>query len=706
MMPSAVDTGDTSRGTAPNLRDPALFINRELSWLAFNRRVLAQARADSHPLLERVKFLAIAASNLDEFYMVRIPNLERVRADDALVAADDRDIVDRIRIARNAADAMLHDLDGCAGELTPLLAEHGISFLEPAEYTPEIQTFLRQRFNTTICPVLTPLAFDPGHPFPLISNRSKNLAVVVRHRHRTKFARVKVPHTLPRFIELPSSLAGNGVTLVFLEDVIKANLQDLFPGIEIVTAHLFRVVRDADIVVQERETDDLLESVDRSLRQVRHGALSLLQVEREMPKRVLDILMDNFEAAEEVVSRSSARMGYMDWMALAQLPRPGLKDPPYAPRTLWRRTDSTIFERLKYQDHLVHHPFDSFTSVETFIRTAVRDPLVVAIKMTLYRIGRHSPLVDLLIEAADAGKQVAVLVELKARFDERRNIAWARRLEAAGVHVVYGLMNLKTHCKVCLVVRQGAGGVERYAHIGTGNYNGVTAQVYTDLGLFTSEPRLMADLSELFNHLTGYSNQVQYRELWVGPHDLRRRLRALLKREAECARAGKPAHVIIKVNAISDREVIRDLYKASRAGVAIDLIVRGICCLRPGVPGVSDNITVRSIVGRFLEHSRIFYFENGGDPEVFIGSADLMERNLNRRVETVCPIRDSVLRRYLRDTVLAAYLRDTERATILRPDGEYLPARREEPGASFDAQRYLIHHPPPYGSDDKGMLEQ
>jgi polyphosphate kinase len=339
--------------------------------------------------------------------------------------------------------------------------------------------------------------------------------------------------------------------------------------------------------------------------------------------------------------------------------------------------------------------------VETFIRTAVEDPHVVAIKMTLYRIGRRSPLIDLLIEAADAGKQVAVLVELKARFDERRNIAWARRLEMAGVHVVYGLMNLKTHCKLCLVVRQGADGVERYAHIGTGNYNGVTAHVYTDLGLFTSEPRLMADLSELFNYLTGYSNQVQYRELWVAPLDLRRRLRALLKREAAAAREGKRAHVIIKVNALSDREVIRDLYRTSRAGVAIDLIVRGICCLRPGVPCVSDNITVRSIVGRFLEHSRIFSFENGGDPEVYIGSADLMERNLNRRVETICPVRDGVLRRYLRETLLAAYLRDTQRATLLRSDGGYEPATPQEPTTPFDAQRYLLDHLPPYGSDEQ-----
>jgi polyphosphate kinase len=419
-----------------------------------------------------------------------------------------------------------------------------------------------------------------------------------------------------------------------------------------------------------------------------------------MPKRVLNILMENFELASndvDVVARTSARMGFADWIALARLHRPALKDTPVVPRKLWQRADSDLFEQLKYQDCLLHHPFDSFTSVETFIRVAVNDPNVVAIKMTLYRIGSNSPLVDLLIEAADAGKQVAVLVELKARFDERSNIGWANRLEEAGVHVVYGLLNLKTHCKICLVVRQGSEGVERYAHIATGNYNAVTAQVYTDLGLLTSEPRLMADLSELFNYLTGYSNQIQYRELLVAPLDLRRKLRALLEREAAHARAGNAAHVIIKINSLSDPSIIRDLYRTSRAGVRIDLIVRGICCLRPGIPGISETIAVRSIVGRFLEHSRIFAFENDGAPEVYIGSADLMERNLNRRVETLCPVRDETLRRYLRETVLDAYLRDTLRAWTLRPDGVY--DRVPPADGGFSAQHHLLTHLPPYGAD-------
>jgi polyphosphate kinase len=690
---------ERSSDAEPDLTDPSLYLNRELSWLAFNQRVLAQSRDATHPLLERVKFLSIAANNLDEFHMVGFASLLRQwRAGVDIISPDGRDIDERVAAARGTARGMLHDLGACWTELQGLLADHDVHFLERNDYTPDVHVFLKRYFNSAVCPVLTPLAFDPGHPFPYISNRSRNLAIVVRHRRRTKFARVKIPHTLPRFIELPRALTGGKRTFVFLEDVVKANVLELFPGVDIVSAHLFRVIRDTDLVVRERESDDLLASVDRSLRRVRYGAVSLLEVESETPKRVLDILMENFGVAEDVVSRSAARMAFADWTAVARLHRPGLKDAPLVPRTLWRRGDSNLFERLKYQDFLLHHPFDSFRSVETFIKVAARDPNVVAIKMTLYRIGANSPLVDLLIEAATAGKQVAVLVELKARFDERSNIGWANRLEQAGVHVVYGLINLKTHCKVCLVVRQGTEGVERFAHFGTGNYNPVTAQVYTDLGLMTSDPRLMADLSELFNYLTGYSNQIQYRDLVVAPLDLRRRLRSLLEREVAHVRGGTEGRVIIKVNGLSDPGIIRDLYKASRAGVRVDLIVRGICALRPGVPGVSETIQVRSIVGRFLEHSRIFHFANGGEPEVYIGSADLMQRNLNRRVETLWPVKDPSLNQYLRDTVLDAYLRDTARAWVLGRDGGY--ERVAASGADgFSAQEYLMTHLPPHGSD-------
>jgi polyphosphate kinase len=634
--------------------------------------------------------------------MVGFAGLMRLqRSGSDAISPDGLDIDEHLERVRDVARAMLDDFGACWDHLRPLLAAQDISFLDRAEYSPAIHVFLKQYFNAKVCPVLTPLAFDPGHPFPYISNRSKNLAVVVRYRKRTQFARVKLPDTLPRFIELPRSLTRARRTFVFLEDVVKANLQELFPGVDIVSAHLFRVMRDSDLVIRHRESDDLLESVDRSLRRVRYGAVSLLEVEDETPKRVVDILIENFGVendVDDVLRRSPARLGFADWQAISRIHRPGLKDAPITPRALWQRGETEVFEQLKYQDCLLHHPYDSFASVETFIRAAVKDPFVVAIKMTLYRIGYDSPLVDLLIDAADAGKQVAVLVELKARFDERSNIEWATRLEEAGVHVVYGLLDLKTHCKICLVVRQGAEGVERYAHIGTGNYNPVTAGIYTDLGLLTSEPALMADLSELFNYLTGYSKQVQYRELIVAPLDLRRRLRALLEREAAHARDGRAAHVIIKVNGLSDPAVIRDLYRASRAGVRIELIVRGICCLRPGVPGISETITVRSIVGRFLEHSRIYYFENAGEPEVCIGSADLLERNLNRRVETLCPVHDEALAGYLRETVLDSYLRDSARAWVLRPDGDYERIDPSENGG-FDAQRYLLTHLPPCGDD-------
>lgn len=555
-----------------------------------------------------------------------------------------------------------------------------------------MRDFLGTYFSREICPVLTPLAFDPGHPFPFISNLSKNFAVVVRHAGRTKLARVKVPDVLPRFIQIPESLSPEkGLTFAFLEDVIRANITDLFPGTDVKSAHLFRVIRDTDLEIEEDEADDLLETVDRSLKQLRRGAPSLLEMESGMPGRVVKTLVENFEVDDDVVLRTSDRLGFADWWELTKIHRPHLKDPAFSPRVIWRPDDDpeVIFDDLGYQDRLMHHPFDSFGNVEAFLSAAVRDAHVVAIKMTLYRIGSNSPLVDLLIEAAESGKQVAVLVELKARFDERNNIQWAKRLEEAGIHVVYGWADVKTHTKLCLVVRQEPEGIQRYVHIGTGNYNPVTAQVYTDLGLFTADPEIVSDTTEIFNFLTGYSGQKTYRQMQVAPLTLRARLTELISREAEHARAGRSARMIIKVNAITDDQMIRVLYRASQARVSIDLIVRGICCLRPGVPGVSDNIRVRSIVGRFLEHSRIYWFENGGDDELYIGSADLMERNLDRRVETLCPVRDPEIRQHLRDVVLNAYLQDTDRAMVLRATGRY-----DHPAASdgFNAQRSLLEH--------------
>jgi polyphosphate kinase len=526
----------------------------------------------------------------------------------------------------------------------------------------------------------------------LVSNRSKNFAVVIRHQRRTRFARVKIPPTLSRFVALPQQSAPgiSGHAFAFLEDVIRLNLGELFSGVEVAGAHLFRVIRDTDLEVREAEADDLLESVDRTLKQLRHGALSWLEAEASMPRRVLNILAENFEIEDDVVTRTSNRLDFSDWMTLHKLPQPHLKDQTFTPRTLWAiaHHDTCVFDDIREDDYLVHHPFDSFSAVEAFIKQASIDPHVAAIKMTLYRIGADSPLIDMLIDAADAGKQVAVLVELKARFDERNNIKWATRLEEAGVHVVYGVEGLKTHCKLCLVVRNEATGVRRYAHIGTGNYNRATSQVYTDFGLFTSNLRVMDDVSEVFNALTGYARRQDYNELLVAPVALRARFLALLDREAEHAAAGRPARVIIKCNAVTDPAVVRALYRASQAGVRIDMIVRGVCALRPGIPGVSDLISVRSVVGRFLEHSRVYSFENGGAPEMFLGSADLMERNLDRRVETLCRVGDREIAQHIRTIVLDAYLRDDDRAYVLS-EGRYMRANAHG-SERFSAQSFLI----------------
>ncbi len=664
-------------GALEELGHASLYINRELSWLEFNRRVLAQALDAAHPLLERVKFLSIVGGNLDEFFMVRVATLLRKfrsRVED--VSPDGLSTEQQLHEIREQANALMLAQTSCwVDDLRPSLAKAGIHFLEVADYTPAVIAYLADYFRSTIYPALTPLAFDPGHPFPFISNLSKNLAVVVRHDGQTKFARVKIPDRLPRFVPLaPHVSPRGGNTFVFLEDIVKSNVQALFPGSDIEGAYLFRIIRDTDMVIQEDEADDLLETVDRSLKQLRYGALSMLRVEPTMPRRVLDTLVENFEVEEDVVFRTSDRMGYADWMEITQLHHPELKDAPFSPRVLWDTDESpeTIFGDIRRRDRFVHHPFDSFSAVEGFLGAAVEDPSVIAIKMTLYRIGENSPLVDLLIRAAEEGKQVAVLVELKARFDERNNIVWAHRLEAAGVHVVYGVVHLKTHCKLCLVVRKEHDGIRCYAHVGTGNYNRRTAQVYTDFGLFTGHQPILDDIVELFNDLTGYPSKRRYRELLVAPVSLRLEVKRLIEREADHARAGRPAHILVKNNAVADPAMIRALYAASRAGVSIDLIVRGVCCLRPGIPGISDRIRVRSIVGRFLEHSRLYAFANGGDEEMYIGSADLMERNLDRRVEVLCPIRDASIREHLKQVVIDAWQSDTDRAMELQSDGSYV----------------------------------
>lgn len=687
---------DWSQCDPQNLANPILFINRELSLLEFNQRVLDQALDPSNPLLERVKFLAIVGTNLDEFFMIRVATiLKKMRAGIEEVTPDGWTSQQQIAAIRDRTQKMMNDQRDCwVKVLRPLLEEQGINFLEFQQYTPEMKTYLEEYFKKEIFPVLTPLAFDLGHPFPYISNLSINLAVVVRHEGQVKFARVKIPSMLPRFIPIPEGLAPKkGLNFVFLEDVIKNNLQILFPGTQIEEMYLFRVIRDTDLVIQGDEADDLLESVDKSLKQIRYGAVSLLKVESAMPQRILDILIDNFEVEEEQIVKKDNRMFFGDWMALTKIPMPQLKYPAFSARPIFNPDEKeNLFEQIKYQDFLLHHPYESFTSVESFLRAAVKDPNVITIKMTLYRIGENSPIVDQLIEAAEAGKQVAVLVELKARFDEKNNIVWANRLESVGVHVVYGVLNLKTHCKLCLVVRKESDGIRRYVHVGTGNYNRVTAQVYSDLGLFTSNPQITEDVSEVFNYLTGYSNLKSFHHLLVAPISLRTGYSNLIEREIEHARAGRPARIILKNNHLADPKMIQALYRASQAGVKTDLLVRGLCCLRPGIPGISEHIQVISIVGRFLEHSRIYYFENGGQEEIYIGSADLMERNLDHRVETLCPILDKGLRSYLKNTVLEVILRDNQKASRLHTDGHYerlVPAEGTEP---LNSQQFFLDY--------------
>ncbi len=674
-----------------NLHDPRLYINRELSWLEFNQRVLDQALGDTHPLLERVKFFAIVSSNLDEFFMVRVAALLRkLRAGLDEESLDGMTVSEQVRRIRARAAAMRRDQAACWNDqLRPALAVQGIRILEPDEYSEKVRQFITLYFRAEIYPLLTPLAFDPGHPFPLISNRSKNFAVTVRYQRRTKFARVKIPQMLPRFVQLPhGSGARNSVhTFAFLEDVIRMNLGELFNGVDVLGAHLFRVIRDSDIVLRD-VADDLMESMDRTLREQQRGLPSLVQTEASMPARVVRTLVENFEVEDAIVEKTANRLDFSDWMALWKLPVPKLKDAAVTARIVWP-APVNVFDEIQERDVLVHHPFESFSAVETFLEQASTDPQVIGIKMTLYRIGSNSPLIDILIDAADAGKQVAVLVELKARFDERNNIEWATRLEGAGIHVVYGVENLKTHCKLCLVVRREADGVRRYAHIGTGNYNRATAQIYTDLSLFTCNEHVVEDVGEVFNYLTGYSRHEDYGELLVAPVTLRRQLRALVEREADHARAGRPAHILIKCNAITDPELARALYRASQAGVTVDLIVRGICVLRPGLSGVSEHISVRSIVGRFLEHSRIYWFDNNGHPDVYIGSADLMERNLDRRVETLCRLADAEIATHLRGVVLNAYLSDTARTYVL-VDDKYQRAIGNPNVPAFNAQELLL----------------
>ena len=681
-----------NRKSALPLDHPSLYTNRELSWLEFNQRVLDQALDERHPLLERVKFLAITGTNLDEFFMVRVATiLRQIKNGSESLTSDGLTPKQQFSEIHGRTEKMLQDQHSAWSLLRPLLEKNGVKFLEMRSYNDGIKDYLHGRFMNEIYPVLTPMAFDPGHPFPHISSLSMNLAVVVRHNQETKFARVKIPDVLPRFLEIPESVSGqNKIVFVFLEDVIRSNIDELFPGTEIRDIRLFRIIRDTDLVIQEDEADDLLETVDKGLKQIRYGDVSLLQVEKSMPKRTLSVLADNCQVDEELVSRSEGRMNFADLMQLMKLPLPQLKDKPFFPPVLFEGLPSEqLFERIRHRDYLLHHPYQSFYPVEALVKAAAEDPQVLAVKMTLYRIGSNSPVIEHLINAAEAGKQVTVLVELKARFDERNNIVWARRLEAVGAHVIYGVVHLKTHSKICLVVRQESDGIRRYMHLGTGNYNPFTSKIYTDLGLLTSNHEIGEDATHVFNYLTGYSNKREFNHLLVAPVSLRSGLEKLIEREIEHARQGRPSGMIFKVNSVADQKVITKLYEASKAGVRQDLIVRGICCLRPGVEGVSEKIRVRSIIGRFLEHSRIYYFENGGKPEIYCGSADLMERNLSRRVEILFPLIDQEIRDHLKQN-LDLMLSDNTLAFNLQQDGSYRRISKKAQDPEINSQIKLL----------------
>ncbi len=676
------------------LDDPSLYVNRELSLLQFQRRVLEEARDPANPLLERVKFLSIVGSNLDEFFMVRVAGIQnQIDAGVQETGPDGLTPAQRLEAIRADYMDLLVAGHACRKELFAELEAQGIRVLDYVDLGGGQREFADQYFLETIYPVLTPLAFDPGRPFPHISNLSLNLSVMIRDQSgEERFARVKVPDTLPQMVPLQKpSRRARDVAFVWIEQVIQANLPALFPGMEVVESHAFHLTRDADVEIQELEAADLLESVEAGVRQRRFGAPVRLNVQPEMPDALLELLKTNLGADDADVFRVNGPLALSRLRHLAALDRPDLKDPAFVPAIpeLFAEEDD-VFSILRRHDVLLHHPFDSFQPVVDFLRTAARDPQVLAIKMTLYRVGAKSPVVEALLEAMRRGKQVAVLVELKARFDEESNIEWARALEAEGVHVVYGLVGLKIHSKIALVVRREGDVIRRYVHMSTGNYNAVTAHLYTDLGLFTSDPDMGADASDLFNYLTGYSAKSDYRKLLVAPINLRQRLEALIEREIAHARAGRDARLIFKMNALVDDRIIRLLYKASQAGVQVDLIDRGICCLRPGVPGVSGNIRVRSVVGRFLEHSRIFYFANGGKDEIYLGSADLMPRNINRRVETLFPVERAAFVRQIRDKILAVYLNDNVKARVLSPDGSYSRVEREAGAKPVNSQAVLL----------------
>jgi len=694
-MPESVD-----------LSSPSLYINREISLLEFQRRVLEEALDDHNPLLERVKFLAIFGSNMDEFFMVRVSGIRKqVEAHIMEVFPDGLTPPEVLAATRKLSLELYGSALLCLNKkILPRLDKAGIHLMDYRKLTETQAQKADDYFKEVVYPVLTPLALDPGHPFPHISNLSLNLAIVIKDKKgNEKFARLKVPDTLARLVPIKrsSGSARKDGTIpyhhyfVWLEQVIIANLASLFPGLQVVAAYPFRIIRDADIQIQEIEADDLLETMQQSIRKRRFASVVQVEIYESMPDNIRELLIENLEIRQNDVYVLPAPLGLSSlWQVYNNVERHDLKFPIYHPVVpkVFKNASlaGDIFEVIKRGNILLHQPYDSFLPVIDFLRAAARDPNVLAIKQTVYRVGQNAPVVEALLEATERGKQVAVLVELKARFDEESNIGWARMLEQEGVHVVYGLVGLKVHCKVIMVVRKEGEGIRRYLHLGTGNYNAVTSLVYEDIGLFTCDEAIASDITDLFNHLTGYSTKHDFRKLLVAPFNLRAGLEKLIRREIEQVRSGHKAHLIFKVNAIVDPYFIELLYGASQAGVKVDLLVRSMCCLKPGIKGVSDNIKVISVVGRYLEHSRLYYFYNGGQEEIYIGSADLMQRNLDHRVEVIFPIESPSHVQHLRANILDAYLRDNSRARMMQSDGTYSRLAPKDKENKMDVQEWLM----------------
>ncbi len=717
MNQQSADPQKIAKEALANLDDPKLYLNRELSWLEFNARVLEEAEDPSNPLLERIKFLAIFFNNLDEFFMIRISGLREQLSSGVQEASLDgtspSEQLEKIR------DVLLQSFDRVLRcwkkELLPNLGETGIHILSYKDVKPKQRALLRRYFRKEIFPALTPLAFDPSHPFPHISNLTLNLAVVANDPERGEcFARIKVPAIFPRLVRIPDEQlvaedqtlglesATGATNFVWLEDIISANVDLMFPGINVQASYYFRITRDADFEIEEDEAGDLLAAIEEQIDLRQYGSVVRLELDHRTPDFIKDILVRNLTLAPYQVYTYDFRLGLSNLMELANLERSDLKYSPLHPTVLTEPgSKESLFALIKKEDILLHHPYDSFTPVVDFIRQAALDPQVLAIKQTLYRVGSNSPIVAALMEARQNGKQVAVLLELKARFDEENNIEWARKLEDEGVHVVYGVLGLKTHAKVCMVVRRESEGIYRYLHLGTGNYNPITSRFYTDFSFFTCDKVMGEDVTDLFNALTGYSKKDTYAKLLVAPGGIREQLINRINQEVIRQQEHSDGYIIFKMNSLVDKACIQALYRASQTGVTIHLFIRGMCGIRPGIPGLSETITVISHVGRFLEHSRCFYFHNGGNDELFIGSADLMTRNLDRRVELLFPIENPILRKHIVDHILTPYLKDNTQGRQLQADGTYTRITPLPNDPPVHVQDWFISQ-----SKEKGMKPQ